>query len=312
MPCYHPIEGYRSRTVNPTTGKRSIVFKISDGYPDLRVAVACGRCIGCRLDKAHAWAVRMMHEAQLHEKNAFITLTYAPEHLPEDHSLKKQDFQLFMKRLRKKRKGQKIKFYHCGEYGENLGRPHYHACLFNVWFPDAVKVKDQNGRRTYKSDELEKIWGKGFCTVQHLTHESAAYCASYVTKKVTGDRAKEHYRVEVVDEQTGELTGPFDLEPEYATMSLRPAIGKGWYEKYKGETYPEDFVITGQGRKAKPPRYYDKLFREENPSGMTEVERRRHIARLKRAKDNTEERLRVKEKVKLAKLNQKSRRLEKL
>ena len=37
----------------------------------------------------------------MHTSNCFITLTYAPEHCPKDMSLNYEDFQLFMKRLRK-------------------------------------------------------------------------------------------------------------------------------------------------------------------------------------------------------------------
>jgi hypothetical protein len=43
-----------------------------------------------------------LHEASLHIFNSFITLTYDPEHLPEDGSLNVLHFQKFMKRLRKK------------------------------------------------------------------------------------------------------------------------------------------------------------------------------------------------------------------
>ena len=309
MPCYKPIVGYRSRERNPKTGKRSIVFTATEGYTDLVMEVPCGRCIGCRLDRAHAWAIRIMHESQSYEHAYFITLTYSDEHLPKNGSLEKKHFQDFMKRLRSRNLGKRISYFHCGEYGEQLHRPHYHACIFGVDFPDRTKVR--GGKRpTYLSDELETIWGMGSCTIQDLTHESAMYCASYVMKKITGEKAKDHYKVEIVNEQTGEVTGPFDLEPEYATMSTRPAIGKAWFDKYQADAYPSDFIITGKGRKAKPPKYYDKLFREAHPDEMTNIERRRHVQRLKKASDNTPERLEVKERVKRAKLNLKTRQLE--
>lgn len=309
MPCYKPIVGYQSRERNPKTGKRSIVFSAAEGYTDLVMEVACGRCIGCRLDRAHSWAIRIMHESQSFEHAYFITLTYNRDYYPSNGSLNKKHFQDFMKRLRARFPGKRISYFHCGEYGESLGRAHYHACIFGVDFPDREVVKPGK-RPTYNSDLLEELWGMGWTTLQDLTFESAMYCASYVMKKITGDKAKEHYRVEIVDEQTGEVTGPHDLEPEYATMSTRPAIGKAWFETYQADAYPSDFIITGQGRKAKPPKYYDRLFREAHPDEMTNIERRRKVQRLKKSADNTPERLEVKERVRLAKLNLKKRNLE--
>ena len=47
-------------------------------------------------------------------------------------------FKKFMKRLRKRFKGKRIRFYMCGEYGEQFDRPHFHACIFGVDFPDKV------------------------------------------------------------------------------------------------------------------------------------------------------------------------------
>ena len=58
MACVSPLTGYRSRFVNPKTGKRSIVFSPSDGFKDLEVTVPCGRCFGCRLEHSRQWAAR--------------------------------------------------------------------------------------------------------------------------------------------------------------------------------------------------------------------------------------------------------------
>ena len=98
MACYYPLHGYVARRCNES-GKRSVVFDIHEGFADRRIDVPCGRCIGCRLEYSRQWAMRCVHEASLHEDNCFITLTYADDYLPPLASLRKTDFQKFMKRF---------------------------------------------------------------------------------------------------------------------------------------------------------------------------------------------------------------------
>ena len=159
--------------------------------------------------------MRCHHEASLYQDNCFITLTYSDEHLPSDKSLHVDHFQKFMKRLRK-RFGEGVRYYHCGEYGEKYMRPHYHACLFNFDFPDKKIWKENNGNRLYISESLSELWPFGFVTIGDVTFESAAYVARYIMKKVNGDLAESHY--ERVDWDTGEV---YHLKPEYTTMSRR-------------------------------------------------------------------------------------------
>ena len=118
----------------------------------------CGQCIGCRLERSRQWAMRCLHEASLHDFNAFITLTYSDSNLPPGGSLHYTDFQLFMKRLRK-RAGMPVRFYCGGEYGESgTVRPHFHACLFGYDFPDKVFYKKTgSGERIYTSKLLESV-----------------------------------------------------------------------------------------------------------------------------------------------------------
>ena len=98
MTCYHPITGYRSREGrNPETGAWSIVFNPKKGYTDMPVLVPCGQCIGCRLEKSRQWAIRCVHEATLHQKNCFVTLTYNPQNLPSNGSLDKRALTLFLR-----------------------------------------------------------------------------------------------------------------------------------------------------------------------------------------------------------------------
>ena len=50
------------------------------------------------------------------------------------------------------------------------------------------------------------------------------------------------------------------IRPEYMTMSNRPGIGKGWFEKNYKEVYPIDTVIM-DGKEYRPPTYYDTLYK---------------------------------------------------
>lgn len=235
-----------------------------------------------------------MHEASLHDDNSYITLTYNDDHLPLDGSLDKKHFQDFMKRLRKEVSPIKIRFFHCGEYGEKFARPHYHALVFGYDFPDKKYFNTLRGHKRYVSELLEKIWGKGFCLIGSVTFESAAYVARYIMKKITGDDAEHHYKI--LDETTGELT---DVQPEYVTMSTRPGIGHDWYQLYKGEIFPDDFIVI-DGRKFPVPRYYTKLLERDDDALHADIKAQRVKAAYRQKDDATSERLVVREKVKTA------------
>lgn len=302
MACFRPLDAWRSLQTN-VSGKRGLVFDKTKGFADLPVTIACGQCIGCRLDRSRMWAVRCVHEASLHKDNCFITLTYNNENLPSDGSLHVEHFQKFMKRFRKKY-GSGIRFFHCGEYGELHRRPHYHACIFGFDFADKELFSMRNGTPLYTSASLDKLWPFGFCSIGTVTFESAAYVARYIMKKVTGDVAEMHYMN--IDYDTGECQ---KIKPEYTTMSRRPGIGKGWFEKYHSDVYPDDFVVIN-GKKISPPKFYDSQFEILDPDRFEKIKRRRARDALKRAADNTPERLAVKEKVKQSHINRLVRTLE--
>lgn len=288
MPCYSPLLGYVSRINGGLTFRR-------DDSNGNKMTVSCGGCLGCRLDRSKDWAARIVHEASMYEENCFITLTYDPEYLPWRGHLVKEHFQKFMKRLRKRFAPRKIRYYHCGEYGDQLDRPHYHACLFNLDFSfDQKLFSDDRGLSLYTSETLQKLWPYGFSTVGALTYESAAYCARYVLKKVTGNQAHDHYSR--VDLSTGEV---YQLEPEYTTMSRRPGIGKGWYEKYKEDLFPSDEVpVPGRGVFKKVPRYYEKQLGAESEIELENIKHRRRVFADAHGSDYTPERLMSRYKVK--------------
>lgn len=303
MTCYYPREGWRARHLNPS-GKRGLVFNRAQGYVDMPVTVPCGRCLGCRLEKSRQWAIRLLHESKLHEDKCFVTLTYNREHLPYGGTLVKEHFQEFINRLRMRHRrasGRGIRYFHCGEYGEDVDeRPHYHACLFGIDFPDKMFFKrTETGHVIYTSKSLEDAWGKGFVTVGSFSFESAAYCARYIMKKVTGPEAPGYY-MKLVPE-TGELV---ERVPEYVTMSLRPGIGSEWAKLYITDFYPCDFAVM-KGKKLRVPRYYDSILGLMNGPMLTRVKAIRSVrGKTPKAKyENSPERLRVREEVKASQIS---------
>ncbi len=190
MPCYLPLKVYQH-----ICGK---TFKLkTDFKSDYKNAeLPCGRCLGCRLEKAKEWALRCYHEAQMHHlnekhedglNNCFITLTYRDSDLPANQCLVHRDFQLFMKRLRRQT-GHNIRYYMCGEYGDKTFRPHYHAIIFG-WVPGDQKYRTtRKGIRVYKSKNLKKLWGLGRIEVGNVTFKSAGYVARYILKNKTQPR----------------------------------------------------------------------------------------------------------------------------
>jgi len=238
-----------------------------------------------------------MHQAQAHDENCFVTLTYSPENLPADNGLNHRHFQLFLKRLRKNTK-KKISYYMCGEYGEQTKRPHYHACLFNVDFQsDRVAAgKSSSGFKYYESAQLTELWQLGRATVQDLTRETAGYCTRYIMTKPLGRDAKRAY--EYTDPDTGEIR---HRRPEYNRMSLRPAIGREWFTKNHRDVFPHDFAIHS-GTKYAVPKYYDQLAEKLGLVELDLVKDQRTQEAKEHHEDNTRDRLAVREKVHLAKV----------
>lgn len=251
--------------------------------------------------------------------NSFLTLTYSDDFLPSDWSLNHDDFQRFMKRLRKSLSPAKIRYMMCGEYGDrdtelyneslhnkiiphekNVGRPHYHVCLFGYQFPDLIPAGQNNGVIFYDSEILTRLWGLGRVAVGHLTFESAAYTARYITKKITGDIATDHYtRTDLITGETNQLL------PEYLQASRRPGIGHGWFKKYSDDLKKDYIVIRGV--KMKPAKYYDRLFEQLDPEFYEQNKSAREITALETFEHCDTLRLTVKEGIKKRKLNQLTR-----
>ena len=296
MPCFKPLRAWQSPAGGP------VAFAPSRSHCN-PLELPCGQCVGCRLRRSADWATRCVHEASLHDDNCFITLTYDEDHVPWDGSLNKKHLQDFMKRLRWHYRDRKILHFACGEYGNKLQRPHYHAILFNHNFEDKERWSINETSETFVSEILERLWPFGFSTIGHVTWESAAYVARYTTKKRTGKDAAEYYWRPLSTDLE------IQLQPEFATMSLKPAIAKEWYATYKDDCYPSDFV-TNQGKKLRVPKYYDKLLHDQSPKSLEALKKRRREKARERDADTTPQRLREREKCAIAKLNRLNRPIE--
>lgn len=310
MSCTRPLKAYWA-----DQGRTRIVFDINRSRTRVSFSLPCSQCLGCKLNRAADWGMRCLHEKKMWSCNSYVTLTYNDASLPKYWSLSLDDVQLFMKRLRwakKSCKGNPLRFFMGGEYGEENGRPHYHALLFNCGFPDMLfHSYNKRGEPLYTSKELSDLWGKGFATIGEVTFDSAVYCAKYALKKINVSKAStpearaEYDRKYLVIDEDGVCYG---RRPEFAIMSRRPGIGRAYYEKFGAEVRAHDSVVLG-GREVRPARYYDVCSGEVDPEGMERRKReRKRVAVLNRS-DNTPERLRVKERLMEIAAERKERKL---
>lgn len=154
---------------------------------------------------------RQVMESFMHEESSFLTLTYDNDHLPAGGTLVPKDFQDWLKRFRKWIAPDRVRFFGVGEYGDESGRPHYHASLFGVGECLEPVVRE--------------TWGKGHVMLAEFNEVTAQYVAGYVVKKMT---AKDDLR----------LNG---RHPEFSRQSNRPGIGASAMQVLA------DAVLTDQG-----------------------------------------------------------------
>jgi hypothetical protein len=253
--------GYRGK--KNENGKRPVVFNRSQadyaGYSGkVEINVPCGKCTGCRADKALSWAIRCANEASLHAQNSFITITYDDDNLPVDGKISREVLRNFMNEIRSHNK--QIKYYACGEYGSKTHRPHYHACIFGTDFRGGheYRIDDQ----LYGITEIDKTWNQGKVSIAEFTMATACYVAGYVGKK-SGINEDESFQI----------------------MSVRPGIGYDWLKKYWPDVLATHSVVIEGREYPVPPQYIkwcekfqeDKLApvrnsRRERFDGMTPEE----------------------------------------
>jgi len=330
MPCYKPNLAFQHKTIKQPlrfVGRKQ--YRNEDGTDPYQspeyihymrnsnwtpLVLPCGQCVHCRLQNSREKAIRSVHEAQLHQENCFLTLTYNDKYLPASGSIEPDTIQKFMKRLRRKFPNTKIRSSGCAEYGTtcksckkskvycvcsdfipDIGRPHYHLILYGFNFPDkkpaGVSGNDwsKEQHQIYRSEILNELWSDpdtkesyGYTTIGTVTFESAAYVARYISKKITGDKKDGHYGNR--------------LPERSVAVSNREGIGLPWLKKYYSECLANDFIILKE-KKMKLPRYYDKKLSEMFPELFQKIKKKRVDSIKIIDKDLTKQRLKVREKI---------------
>lgn len=188
------------------------------------------------------WALRARHEISDHSENCFLTLTYDDENLPS-FLIVKDEFQKFIKRLRKKTKV-KLRYMVSHEYGGKSGRPHHHAIIFG-YNPSnqSYLFEAPSGEPLFTSNEIEKLWPHGFHSIGTANEKTAYYIASYSLKSST------HI---VTNPDTGEVCKVTDS----MDCSKRPAIGLNYFKQNIKQLLDTKTFL---------PRYYQKILERDYP-----------------------------------------------
>lgn len=210
------------------------------------VDVPCGRCDEDRLANSRQWSYRCLMESKYHPPGScwFLTLTFDELWCPK--SVCKKDLSDFMRRLRDHYGIEGIRFFGCGEYGEQGGRPHYHLILFGCPIKD-LRTYDAS-RDLYTSPTISHLWPFGFSTIGHVTEKSCAYVARYTSKK------------------TGARKG-------FLLMSRMPGIGKYYLMATARTSLSLDYVpimCDGALQRVTPPRYLERIYPDHDFSQAKE------------------------------------------
>lgn len=133
----------------------------------------CRKCTACMEWRKNAWVLRMHLESMLFPPSQVttLTLTYKNEDLPSSDKEAKQQFQKFMKRLRKDLNIQ-VRYFAALEKGSQTHRYHWHVIFFGI------TVCWQN------KQYVSKKWGHGYVRRWEPIRSSAgiAYAAKYALK----------------------------------------------------------------------------------------------------------------------------------
>ncbi|QCS36514.1 replication initiator protein [Capybara microvirus Cap3_SP_442] len=340
MACYHAVPSVL--ITNLKTGKRRVIYDYRssnvwqasffdpENFSIEYINLPCNKCIGCYLQRSLDWSCRICCEKHTREYlhnnpySSFITLTYDNENLPKDQSVSPLELQSFMKRLREfysRYFGVKdIKFFACGEYGEQFHRPHYHIIVLGLDFfevnrlklikdkksnkilsklesanPRYLEAPQMNSASTFDSPILSRLWNKGRVAIGSVTPQSVAYTARYCCKKLVLNYTKVDNK-HILIERDGQ---DCSVHPEFIRMSKR--FGLEFFEKYYRDIYVNNEVSVGFKDFAHIPRYFDKQLENLDNELYQNVKSSRleYMASERFLKDNTPLRLEAKEHIKL-------------
>ena len=224
------------------------LFKCLRPFVDRRTGIAytCGTCPACRKQKKAEWVLRCHHELLYNNcKATYATLTYDYTHLkktalkPENDfdklgTLCRDDLYKFLKRLRLRYPGKKLRYFACGEYGTKRWRPHYHILIFGL-NPDEC------------SSEITQCWSHGYVDIslKPVSDKVSAYIVGYVTKKMDEEFPTRAKRTEYYTSNNREA--PF--------LSFSKGLGGEWADIHVNQ-WIHSLTFGFNSRQVPVPRYY--------------------------------------------------------
>jgi len=216
----------------------------------------CGKCLPCLIKRKAQWSYRMVEEMRISSSAYFVTLTYEEKNVPwaeEGYTVNKNDHFAFIKELKRLEKpkqlkqrnyisehelykfrtgqssGQKLKYYGISEYGDRLGRPHWHYILFNV--------RD--------IDNIRSAWALGRVQVDDCNINTIDYVLKYMVKDHSGNTHIERER-----------------ELSFMSKGLGLNIADQQFQQHIKQEHANQ-VLNQRGSKVALPRYYRKKFLTE-------------------------------------------------
>lgn len=212
--------------------------KMSDGSV---VALPCGYCAVCRVDRRNEWTWRI--KAEIADKPAmFVTLTISDEYLvgrPRLYdgrqlgpSLMVKSTKNFWKRLRKCT-GKDLKYVCVGEYGSSDGRPHYHAIIIGLSCGKSLSYDEGD------IPSIRKCWKFGFISAEPASIGSIRYILKYMDKMLSPSEWSKLYP---------DLLRPFKTQSQ--------GFGLKWIIDNKDTLLEYDGKFFFDGKWRPLPRYY--------------------------------------------------------